>query len=34
MVAKLQTLKPELRLRMHEAFADVGAWLREIVNGK
>src|ERR1700730_13319724 len=33
MVAKLQAIKAELRLRMHEPVADVGAWLRKAVNG-
>ena len=33
MVAKLQALKAELRRRMHEPVADVGAWLRKVVNG-
>jgi RNA-directed DNA polymerase len=33
MVAKLHALKAELRLRMHEPVADVGAWLRKVVNG-
>jgi RNA-directed DNA polymerase len=33
MVAKLQALKAELRFRMHEPVADVGAWLRKVVNG-
>src|SRR5271167_3438320 len=33
MVAKLHALKAELRLRMHEPIADVGAWLRKVVNG-
>jgi RNA-directed DNA polymerase len=33
MVAKLHALKAELRLRMHESIADVGAWLRKVVNG-
>ena len=33
MVAKLQAIKAELRLRMHEPVADVGAWLRKVVNG-
>jgi RNA-directed DNA polymerase len=27
MVAKLQAIKAELRLRMHEPVAEVGAWL-------
>ena len=31
MVAKLHALKAELRLRMHEPVADVGAWLRKVV---
>src|ERR1700732_1691708 len=33
MVAKLHALKAELRLRMHEPVADVGAWLRKVVHG-
>jgi len=33
MVAKLHAIKAELRLRMHEPVADVGAWLRKVVNG-
>src|SRR5271169_981851 len=33
MVAKPQALKAALRLRMHEPVADVGAWLRKVVNG-
>jgi len=33
MVAKLQTIKAELRRRMHEPVADVGAWHQEVVNG-
>ena len=33
MVAKLQAMKAELRRRMHEPVADVGAWLRKVVNG-
>jgi RNA-directed DNA polymerase len=33
MVAKLHAIKAELRLRMHEPIADVGAWLRKVVNG-
>src|SRR5882762_543763 len=33
MVAKLQAIKAALRLRMHEPVADVGAWLRKVVNG-
>ena len=33
MVAKLQAIKAELRLRMHEPVAAVGAWLRKVVNG-
>ena len=33
MVAKLRALKAELRLRMHEPVADVGAWLRKVVTG-
>jgi RNA-directed DNA polymerase len=33
MVAKLHALKAELRLRMHEPVAAVGAWLRKVVNG-
>ena len=33
MVAKLQAIKAELRRRMHEPVADVGAWLRKVVNG-
>ena len=33
MVAKLQAIKAELRLRMHEPVAEVGAWLRKVVTG-
>jgi RNA-directed DNA polymerase len=33
MVAKLHAIKPELRRRMHEPVADVGAWLQKVVNG-
>ena len=33
MVAKLKAIKAELRLRMHEPVANVGAWLRKVVNG-
>ncbi len=33
MVAKLHAIKAALRLRMHEPVADVGAWLRKVVNG-
>ncbi len=33
MVAKLHALKAELRCRMHEPVAAVGAWLRKVVNG-
>jgi len=33
MVAKLRAIKAELRLRMHEPVADVGAWLQKVVNG-
>jgi len=33
MVAKLHAIKAELRCRMHEPVADVGAWLRKVVNG-
>jgi hypothetical protein len=33
MVAKLHAIKAELRLRMHESVADVGAWLRKVVSG-
>ena len=33
MVAKLQAIKAELRRRMHEPTADVGAWLRKVVAG-
>ena len=33
MVAKLHALKAELRLRMHEPVAEVGAWLRKVVTG-
>jgi group II intron reverse transcriptase/maturase len=33
MVAKLQAIKAELHLRMPEPVADVGAWLRKVVNG-
>jgi hypothetical protein len=33
MVAKLHAIKAELRLRMHEPGADVGAWLRRVVTG-
>jgi len=32
-VAKLHALKAELRLRMNEPVAAVGAWLRKVVNG-
>ena len=32
-MAKLKALKAELRFRMHEPVADVGAWLRKVVNG-
>jgi hypothetical protein len=30
---KLHAIKPELRRRMHEPVADVGAWLQKVVNG-
>src|SRR5271168_2643484 len=33
MVAKLHAIKAELRCRMHQPVADVGAWLRKVVNG-
>ena len=33
MVAKLQAIKAELRQRMHEPIAEVGAWLRKVVTG-
>lgn len=33
MVTKLHALQAELRLRMHEPVADVGAWLQKVVNG-
>jgi group II intron reverse transcriptase/maturase len=33
MVAKLHAIKAELRLRMHEPVAEVGAWLRKVVTG-
>jgi RNA-directed DNA polymerase len=33
MVAKLHALKADLRRRMHEPIADVGAWLRRVVTG-
>jgi len=33
MVANLQAIKAELRRRMHEPIADVGAWLRKVVTG-
>jgi RNA-directed DNA polymerase len=33
MVAKLHAIKAELRRRMHEPVAAVGAWLRKVVNG-
>src|ERR1700756_880476 len=33
MVAKLKAIKAELRFRMHEPVANVGAWLRKVVNG-
>ena len=33
MVAKLHAIKAELRRRMHEPVADVGAWLQKVVNG-
>ena len=32
-LAKLQAIKAELRRRMHEPVAAVGAWLRKVVNG-
>ena len=32
-VAKLYAIKAELRRRMHEPVADVGRWLRRVVNG-
>ena len=31
--AKLHAIKAELRLRMHEPVAEVGAWLRKVVTG-
>ena len=33
MVVKLHAIKAELRLRMHEPAAEVGAWLRKVVTG-
>src|SRR5215813_13325360 len=33
MVAKLHAIKAELRRRMHEPVAEVGAWLRKVVTG-
>jgi len=33
MVAKLKAIKVELRRRMHDRMADVGAWLRKVVLG-
>ena len=33
MVATLHAIKAELRLRMHEPVAEVGAWLRKVVTG-
>jgi RNA-directed DNA polymerase len=33
MVAKLHAIKAELRRRMHEPTAEVGAWLRKVVTG-
>src|SRR5260370_17088853 len=33
MVAKLHAIKAELRRRMHQPVADVGAWLQKVVNG-
>jgi RNA-directed DNA polymerase len=33
MVAKLHAIKAELRRRMHEPVAEVGAWLRQVVTG-
>jgi hypothetical protein len=33
MVAKLHAIKAELRRRMHEPVADVGAWLQKVANG-
>jgi len=33
MVAKLHAIKAELRLRMHEPVAGVGAWLQKVVTG-
>ena len=32
-VAKLHAIKAELRRRMHEPVADVGAWLQKVVTG-
>jgi len=33
MVAKLKAIKAELRRRMHDRMAEVGAWLRKVVLG-
>jgi len=33
MVAKLKAIKAELRCRMHDRMAEVGAWLRKVVLG-
>jgi hypothetical protein len=33
MVAKLRAIKAELRYRMHEPIASVGAWLQKVVMG-
>jgi hypothetical protein len=33
MVAKLRAIEAELRRRMHEPVADVGAWFQKVVNG-
>jgi hypothetical protein len=33
MIAKLSAIKAELRFRMHEPVASVGAWLQKVVMG-
>ena len=33
LLAKLQQVKDELRIRMHQSLADVGKWLRSVVQG-
>jgi hypothetical protein len=33
MIAKLRAIKAELRFRMHEPVASVGAWLQKVVVG-